>query len=669
MDKLTQNSAKKLQGEQVSISTKEIIEMIFGKAKDKTEHNKFKQNIVRRAKKENWEFDKSINKNIGKFYFVHSLPEDIKQNYFSDIQKHTSTLPEKKNQPHSILNRERTYLSKEDNSKYDEPPTRFMQKTLIQTSLVLGLLDIEQSTERGKIKEAKERYAANIRMLPEYEETRKVLNRAPSLKSMERWKKKYVDANRDYRVLVPDYKARESQISEEDKKFLVKEYLTPNRRIKYEIGRDLIKHKKQLGETDIKCVETYVKFLKKFDSGNPDLVTFYRYGEKALFDNELPYFLRDRSKVKGGQIVEVDGHVMNMRVQDPLDGKMKRMMLITVVEFYSRYLLAWNFAPTENISSINTALFRAFLTLGKIPEVVIMDNGRAFKANHFLGDRGVYEKIGTKVIINRAYHSTGKAIAERTNKDIGEFERRTSSFTGTSIENKPAHLKRNEKLLGEIHAMVNLGNVDYFAVNNSFASFAEELNDRPMKILGGKSRREVFETIKGPGINKLELLSLMMFEENKKIRRGCIRLFNEEYESNHFYGIDKTLTVKYDLLDLRANGTVYCFDSRTGKFICTATRKNMLHPAAGILGTSEDVKQLQAQIKNRETLKAFTVKSSKYFLISEINPTVKKQVAVAEMQREKNEFEEMKKTGTDDYFEILSVKPIRSKKEKTRSWI
>ena len=82
-----------------------------------------------------------------------------------------------------------------------------------------------------------------------------------------------------------------------------------------------------------------------------------------------------------------------------------------------------------------------------IPEYVYQDNGKAFKSKFFNSDTkfeefgftGIYQKLEIKGF-------------ERFFLDFQEgFEKFMPSYIGTSIENKPAYMKRNKKLHKQIH--------------------------------------------------------------------------------------------------------------------------------------------------------------------------------------------------------------------------
>ena len=108
----------------------------------------------------------------------------------------------------------------------------------------------------------------------------------------------------------------------------------------------------------------------------------------------------------------------------------------------------------ENTQCIASALRNSIINLDMIPKIVYQDNGRAFRAKYFnddkgfseLGFQGLYSKLGIETVFARPYNARAKVI-ERFFKEFQEgFEKLLPSYIGSSIQNKPAYLMRNEKL-------------------------------------------------------------------------------------------------------------------------------------------------------------------------------------------------------------------------------
>lgn len=121
---------------------------------------------------------------------------------------------------------------------------------------------------------------------------------------------------------------------------------------------------------------------------------------------------------------------------------------------------------TENTQCIASALRNAIINLGLIPKIVYQDNGKAFRAKYFqncdfeeAGFNGVYENLGIKSVFAKPYNARAKVIERFFLEFQEEFEKLMPSYTGTSIENKPAWMKRREKFHRELHLKTTGGKI------------------------------------------------------------------------------------------------------------------------------------------------------------------------------------------------------------------
>ena len=158
-----------------------------------------------------------------------------------------------------------------------------------------------------------------------------------------------------------------------------------------------------------------------------------------------------------------DGHTFNFQVINPFTRRPTRATLLGFLDWKSGGLVGYEIMLEECTQNIASALRNAILKMNHIPIFVYQDNGRAFKSKFFNGDKkfeelgftGVYQRLGIKPIYATPYNARAKVI-ERFFLDFQEgFEKLMPSYIGTSIETKPAYLKRNEKLHKTIHQKNN----------------------------------------------------------------------------------------------------------------------------------------------------------------------------------------------------------------------
>ena len=379
--------------------------------------------------------------------------------------------------------------------------------------------------------------------------------------------------------------------------------------------------------------DTCRRLLNQWVELNYDKYVLIRYGEKGLDDYCLPYVQRDLNKIKVGDLVTADGHVLNFEIINPWTGKPKRMTLFGWYDMASNFPLGWDIMPTESTQVIYSSLRKALITAGMFFKAALLDNGGAISSKFFNGKKldneeitGLFARLGIPTIFAWPYHPQSKPI-EGFFETLGEFERLTPSYVGTSIETKPPHLRRGEKMLRKIHERLTRGSYPTLEQAHRFiaASFDEYVR-RPQKDghLNGKCPLEVFEAGKGPGIDPIHLRFLMMTEVVRTIRRNGIQFLGRDrwYYSPKLYGRKHQVRIRYDLQD-QDSILVYDMDDQ---FICEAFRRDKVHPAASILGTDADVDRLRDQLSEKARLKKQTVSRFKEFAESTLIPETRKRL-------------------------------------------
>lgn len=492
-----------------------------------------------------------------------------------------------------------------------------------------------------------------------------------SWQTVERWKTIFLENESDYKSLAPGYQfVKQSTVTVEEAQLLLKLALHPNQPQLSEVVRMAMDVFVADNFASIKSEATYRRYLNNWKKKNNDQWIFYREGAKALNDKSLPWIMRDYSRIEVGDILVGDGHVLNFEVINPFTGKPKRMMMPLFFDMKSSMPLGWEIAPTENVRSIAVALYRSIMRLGKIPKMVYLDNGRAFKAKYFQGIKknfyeleGLFARLGIKVMTAWPYHGQSKTI-ERFFKTFGELERMLPTYTGTSIEMQPPRLNRGERLHRKLHERIVEGtSFDLLSAHRAVAWWFDQYAARPQSgHLNGKAPVELFEPARGSGVNKADLLFLMMREEVAQIYRNGIRFLGEFYWNDKLYGYRDKVTIRYDLVD---NDSVFVY-LPDGSFFCQAFKQKKIHPAAHLLGTPEDVEMLNAAIANRKNLIKSSTTDARAYLTEEVYPAAQKQLIEANIIRLNNEqeklpdFIEPKKTGTDNIPAEL-LRPLKDK--------
>ena len=307
-----------------------------------------------------------------------------------------------------------------------------------------------------------------------------------------------------------------------------------------------------------------------------------------------------------------DGHTLNFQVINPFTGKPCRATLLGFLDWKSGGLVGYDIMLEECTQNIASALRNAILKMDHIPEYVYQDNGRAFKSKFFNGDKkfeelgftGVYNKLGIKPVYATPYNARAKVI-ERFFLDFQEsFEKLIPSYIGTSIENKPAYLMRNEKLHKNIHEKYSFTPTIEQALK-MIDKWLEFKHSQPCPNAKDKTIQEVLNEIEKQNIDENSLDDLMMAQEIKSIGRNGIRFLKADYFDEALYGIKEKTVIKYSLFDL-SYIKVY---SMKGEFICKANRITETHPLAYQMGDIKDIEDYKQKIEKQQALRRKTIKA------------------------------------------------------------
>lgn len=465
--------------------------------------------------------------------------------------------------------------------------------------------------------------------------------------SLHRWKAS-LDGTEDYTRLIPNYKyvsvnEYRTCLTDEEIKIFMGLLLHQNRIC---IGKAiaLTKYKlKEQGQSFIPADITFRRYAKWFKDNNYDKWVLARDGEKALSDKVEPYIKRDASLLDVGDILVADGHKLAFQVINPFTGKPCRATLVGFLDWKSTALVGYEIMLEENIQCIASALRNAIINLDMIPKIVYQDNGRAFRVKYFTDDKGfgelgfygLYAKLGIETVFARPYNARSKVI-ERFFKEFQEgFEKLMPSYVGSSIINKPAYLKRNEKFHSNLHNDYIPTIEETMKMIDMWLKFK---NSQPCTNAPNMTITEVLENRKKQNIDKSLLDDLMLATKVKTIQRNGVRFLNCDYFDERLYGLRGKVLVKYNLFDLTS---VKVFTPK-GEYLCTAERVTETHPMAKILGTVEDLEDYKQKIQKQQKLKRKTINSVKKLLTNDEIKLIEARSNQEEMENSNNFHKEFK---------------------------
>lgn len=417
---------------------------------------------------------------------------------------------------------------------------------------------------------------------------------------------------------------------------------------------------------------TFKRFAEHFRDNNYAEWTLKREGMKAYHDKVEPYIERDITKIEVGDIIIADGHVLNFQVINPFTGKPTRATLVGFLDWKSTALVGYEIMMSENTQCIASALRNAILNLGLIPKVVYQDNGKAFKSKYFQhtdfneeGFNGVYANLGIHSVFAKPYNARAKVIERFFLEFQEEFEKLMPCYIGTSIENRPAWMNRNEKLHLQIHQNQTGGKIPTVQeVIKYINCWLEFHNQKPCPNDRSRSIQDVLNSVQRQDINKSALDYLMMKTEGRTINKHGITFLNMHYRSEAILGLRDKIYIRYSLFDL---SKVYVYSAK-GEFLCVAHRVQPVHPMARILGTVEDMEEYNQQYKKQQQIKNRLVKKVKAMFPKEEIPLLEiepEPVLEIEQKEQPKPTKERKKTPREQQMN----RPIFTSEVERYEWL
>lgn len=492
--------------------------------------------------------------------------------------------------------------------------------------------------------------------------------------SLHRWNT-MLNGTADYTKLIPQYKYNSiddcrTVLNDEEIKIFMGLLLHPNR---LSIGKAiaLTKYKlKEQGQSFIPADITFRRYAKWFKDNNYDKWILARDGEKSLSDKVEPYIKRDASLLEVGDILVADGHKLAFQVINPFTGKPCRATLVGFLDWKSTALVGYEIMLEENTQCIASALRNAIINLDMMPKVVYQDNGRAFRAKYFtddkgfteLGFQGLYSKLGIETVFARPYNARAKVI-ERFFKEFQEgFEKLLPSYIGSSIQNKPAYIMRNEKFHKNLHNEFIPTIEETIKMIDMWLQFK---NSQPCSNAPNKTIAEVLAERKRQNIDINILDDLMLATEVKTIQRNGIRFLNCNYFDERLYGFKNKVLIKYNLFDLTK---IKVYTSK-GEYLCTAERVTETHPMAKLLGTVNDYEDYKQKIVKQRKLHKKTINAVKAYLSNDETKFLETKMLEENSNPVQTEFNERSK-GVQRIFKNNSEKyEYLVKNDPNNSWI
>lgn len=589
-------------------------------------------------------------------------------------------------------------------SPFDQMPQKSRDKALIRYEIVRLYKEAIDRYSHGSIIEAKAAFEQRFNA-GEWPYLLEQLGRPVSWRSIDtHWMPKLKESGGLPSSLAPQYKytrtgKKHVSMSAIQKETVLALYLDTHQRPIAEICRQANWKLNEMGARQV-SYNVVRRYINDYTAAHGSEVVLAREGEKAYNDKQAAFIRRNRKLSLLGDDFEADGHKLNFVIDDPFKRMKHRMTMIMHIEPKSKMVLGWEIMPSENIHAVGASLRRSMLHMGYlvtdmenvafVPRHMRIDNGRAFTADIFTAKKfermsesglsGLFEELKAhgfiKVDYSKPYHGQSKTI-ERIFNNFGELERSVESYSGTSIQKKPAHLMRGEFFHRELAAVLNhRESISLTEAHLLVAGWVDIYNNTPVyhakDLRPGQTPLEAFQEHL-PALQASEgfaercipgdyLRFLLMEQTTRTLTRNGIRLFGREYLSDELADMAngrRKFVIRYDLARL---GSVLVFHENM-EFVCEAREwcpNGGIHPHVLTLGDAEQVAAFREAAKSKEDAKKRTMKQVKQqvlgyakngfsgFVGREVLPDVARQIEEAGQRQALQEKALLAKSGTND---------------------
>ncbi|NLK49029.1 MAG: transposase [Candidatus Cloacimonetes bacterium] len=450
-----------------------------------------------------------------------------------------------------------------------------------------------------------------------------------SASTLRRWYNAWLDGERDWRALVPQWRSGNvgHEVPQDDFNWLIGVLHSDGKPpVAAALRMWHLKLRTEGREAPVSD-RTMQRAIKVFAQRHAGRWAYMRRGAKYFREHYLPSVLQDGSRVPVGDLWYSDGCLLNFEVINPYTGNASRPMFVPFMDYASGMIVGFDLDFSENRRVIASAYRNAICLWGFVPLYIKWDNGRAFRSlqgkklnraqlaelrqleqDEIAEISGNIYATGVLEILNSLpYNPTGKAKIERFFGTLdGGLERFLPGYRGASIEDKPAHLGRNEKHLQQLDQKLR-GNITLTlheakqVLNWWILDIYAHMQHPEIK---GKTRLQVWqEGLKSIDDsrrrNPEELWQLMLCQEVKKLDRSGVKVRGLWYYDEALFDyVGQRVYVRYDQMDDRY---VFVYDSLKQP-ICRALVRDVHDPLVTVRGSEEEKLRFTHEMKRKNRL-------------------------------------------------------------------
>jgi transposase InsO family protein len=320
---------------------------------------------------------------------------------------------------------------------------------------------------------------------------------------------------------------------------------------------------------------------RRLNNEVPHAVRVYARKGKEAARRLIPAQRRNKTHLHAMQMVNTDGHKLDLDVRVPWSDKPVRLFLLGIQDIYSGKILSWRLGEAETWDLVRGTVGDMVEKFG-IPDRIYMDNGRAFASKMISGGakkrhrfkvtedevNGLLTTLGIEPHFTTPYRGQSKPIERAWGtlaEEISKHPSMAGAYTGNNPQNKPENRGSWAVPLDVLERHV----AEAIAEHNS-------RRGRKSPVAKGRSFDEIFaDSLAGQGViirqataaqRSLWLRAAEVLTARKP--DGAIHLLGNRYWARELNGwIGKKVTVRFD--PDRAHDPVKVYDP-AGRLICEA---------------------------------------------------------------------------------------------------
>ncbi|MFD1792108.1 transposase domain-containing protein [Ochrobactrum teleogrylli] len=249
-------------------------------------------------------------------------------------------------------------------------------------------------------------------------------------------------------ALAPSFasNAQRSECHDEAWDFLTSDYLRPERPSFSACYRRMVK---VAAKRNWSPVPSERALRRRLDAEVTDAVQTLAREGKEKAKTLYPAQRRTRTHLHAMQMVNMDGHKIDVFVKVPWSETPVRMYMLVIQDLYSGKIVAWRLSDAETWEAVRLVIGDMVETYG-IPDDIYLDNGRAFASKWISGGsvtrfrfkvkeedpRGLLTTLGVNMHWTTPYSGQSKPI-ERAFRDLADMIAKHPFCAGAYTGNRP----------------------------------------------------------------------------------------------------------------------------------------------------------------------------------------------------------------------------------------